>query len=295
MNGIVTESVANTVRQAFAFEVSKFPLTGPDGMRTPLYGLFRSDSSECVGGAVSQRYVPHTTEDVLALVEAAGEAWGGAASVRTYFRDGHYVAVQPTVEHRKSVINDRDAVWPRLVIRAPYGGEGSFSGSVGFYRDLCSNMSMLRRVSGTTVAIRHTSGLRSQMDELITSFGQLEAGWQNLTQVMAAMQERRVRLTDFLTQLYGEPDERNGRSRTMHRNRTEAIVSRLIRERARLGVETLSGDYIVSGWEAFNAVQGYVQHDSRRRGNPSDMARVVLAMNDSHVRRAEDLVYELAL
>jgi hypothetical protein len=45
----------------------------------------------------------------------------------------------------------------------------------------------------------------------------------------------------------------------------------------------------VSAWEAYNAIQGYVQHDASRRGNPSDIDRVILAAADPAVLRAEHL------
>ena len=73
MNEIIAYNVADKVRSAFNFSIDKFPLQGPDGMRTPFYGLFKSDDGQAVGyGSVSDRYTPHTTDHALALVEAAG-------------------------------------------------------------------------------------------------------------------------------------------------------------------------------------------------------------------------------
>lgn len=296
MNDMIEMTVADAVRADFNFSVDKFPLTGPEGLRTPHYGLFRSDTGECVGrNAVSARYEPHTTEDVLALVDAAGQAFGGVASVNTHFRNGHYVAVQPTKEYRQSIFGSRDNVFPRLIIDAPYGATGAFDATLGFYRDLCRNMSIMRQVEGSRVSIRHTSGLRDRMDELLAAFSQLEASWGNLAIVMRGMEERQVRLTDYLNAIYGTPDEREGRSLTIHKNRTEMIVRRLLKEQAMAGREPMGSDFVVTGWEAFNAVQGYVQHDATRRGRPSEMARIVMALNDNHVAHAERLVYEMAL
>ena len=58
--------VSDAVRAAFPFTVDKLPLGGPDGLRTPHYGLFRSDNAACVGVAVRKGYEPHTTDDVCA-------------------------------------------------------------------------------------------------------------------------------------------------------------------------------------------------------------------------------------
>ena len=291
-----TTLIDETVRNAFSFSVDKFPLAGPDGLRTPHYGLFRSDTGACIGrNSVSGRYVPHTTDDVLALVQTAGSAFGGVTAVSTHFSDGHYVAIQPAREHRVSIFGTLDNIFPRLMIDAPYGGLGSFTTTLGFFRDACRNMSIIRQVEGSQVAIRHTSGLRLQMDELRLAFGGLEAGWQNLAAVIHGMEERRVKMVDFLNAIYGTPDDREGRGLTIHRHRTEAIFRRLQKERLATGRPDVGSDFVVSGWEAFNAIQGYVQHDATRRGSPSEMARVVRAMHDGHVQRAERLVYEMAV
>lgn len=295
MNETITCNVADRVRAAFPFTVDKFPLQGPDGMRTPFYGLFKSDDGTAVGyGSVSDRYEPHTTEDINALVEAAGTAFGGVADVRCHFDHGHYVTVQPTKEQRLAVYGTKDNVFPRIVIDAGYGGQ-AFKASLGLYRDACRNMMILRQAEGTNVAIRHTSHLRLQMDELIATFASLEAGWGNLSLVVQQMQNREVRMVEFLNAIYGEPKSDEGRSVTMHKNRTEAIFRRLTSERMVTGRGPLGSDFVVSGWEAFNAVQGYTQHDSIRRGRPTEMERIVRALHDNRVAQAERLALTMAV
>ena len=295
MNGMTTCNVADKVRSAFNFSIDKFPLQGPDGMRTPFYGLFKSDDGQAVGyGSVSDRYTPHTTDDVLALVEAAGVAFDGVADVRCHFDHGHYVTIQPTKEKRLAVYGTKDNVFPRIVIDAGYGGQ-AFRASLGMYRDACRNMMILRMAEGTNVAIRHTSSLRLQMDELIATFASLEAGWGNLTTVVQQMQNREVQMVEFLNAIYGEPKNDEGRSVTMHKNRTEAIFRRLVSERMTTGRGPLGSDFVVSGWEAFNAIQGYVQHDSIRRGRPTEMERIVRALHDNKVAQAERLALTMAV
>ena len=71
------DNALETVQNTFDFSVDKFPLYGPDNMPTSHFGLFKSDSGECVGKTVSARYVPHTTDDILAITEAAAEAFEG--------------------------------------------------------------------------------------------------------------------------------------------------------------------------------------------------------------------------
>lgn len=301
MSIVTNQDLATRVREAFNFEVEKFPLQGPDGMKTPWYALFRSDTNSVVGnGSVTQRYVPHKTEDVCTLVEAAAEAFDGQIDLQTHFRDGHYVNVMPTNEGRLKVYGEADNAFPRIIINAGYDGR-SFSATLGYYRDACKNLAMMRKVSGTTVSIRHTSGLRDHLDELIATFNTLKESWGNLASVINRLQSQEVRMVDFLDSIYGRPsDEQLAavaagskiRAVTQHRNRTEAIWNRLNRERNLTGRPKLEST--VSAWEAYNAIQGYVQHDAQSKAEFSgSFDRILRASRDPHVRKAEELVLSM--
>lgn len=295
MSAVISSEITGKVMDAFNFGIGKFPLAGPDGMRTPWYGLFRSDTGEVVGtGSVTSRYQPHNTDDVIALVEASAAAFDGVADVQCHFRNAHYVAIQPTVEHRKAVFGTADNVFPRIIINFPYTMEACRA-SMGYYRDLCRNMHIMRSVRSTTVRIRHDSNLRSQMDDLIKTFGVLKESWGSLSAMIEELEGRRVNMVDFLNAMYAEPTEATSRAVTIHRNRTEAIFKRLASERYRSGRPALGQDWIVSGWEAFNAIQGYVQHDATRRSRQTPMDRLMLSSSDPAVIRAERLVMELAV
>ena len=131
-------SYKEDVQKAFNFQIEKHHLSGC-GVETPFFGLFRSDTMATVGHAVSRRYVPHTTDDVLALVESSSAAFGADCEVKCGFFNRHYVAIQPTREHRVSVYGTEDNIYPRVIVNAGYGGS-AFKVSVGYYRDLCRNM-----------------------------------------------------------------------------------------------------------------------------------------------------------
>ena len=52
---------------------------------------------------------------------------------------------------------------------------------------------------------------------------------------------------------------------------------------------------MVSAWEAYNAIQGYVQHDAQaKEGFKGDFDRILRASNSQEVRAAEKLALELA-
>jgi hypothetical protein len=291
MSTVSAPSTLDTVRDRFNFSIEKFPLGGPDGLRTPWYGLFRSDTNEVVGGgSVTAKYVPHTTDDVLALCEAASTVFEGVGEVNCYFRDGHYVFVQPSVEQRKEVFGTADNVWPRLMISAGYDGK-AFKASIGYYRDLCRNMHIIRAARETTVSIRHTCHLRSRMDELIGNFQTLQGSWKNVGIMIDRMENNRVSMVNFLDALYGKPDEASKRSMTEHRNRTEAIFRRLQNEVSRTGRDPIGSDFTVSGWMAFNAVQGYIQHEKTLKGRNKNAEgfNILRSLSDTVVQRAEEL------
>lgn len=285
---VVSDSVVDTVKSKFDFTVDKFPLSGPDGLKTPLYGLFRSDTMDYVGKPCSKHYVAHQSDDVLALVESAGEAFEGVGDVQCHFQNGHYVSIAPTTAQRRAIYGTSDNIFPRFIVNAGYDGR-AFSAIMGFYRDACSNLAMMRQIEGTSVSIRHGSGLREKMDDLIQTFSVLRESWATLGDVIAELQTREVRMADFLDQIYEQPAEDSKRGKTVHKNRTEAIFRRLSRERFTTGRGAMDSQFNVSAWEAYNAVQGYVQHDATRKGSPSDFARIIQASNDSAVKKAESL------
>ena len=284
---VVSDSVVDTVKSKFDFTVDKFPLSGPDGLKTPLYGLFRSDTMDYVGKPCSKHYVAHQSDDVLALVESAGEAFEGVGDVQCHFRDGHYVSIAPSRDQRRAIYGTSDNIFPRFIVNAGYDGR-AFSAIMGFYRDACSNLAMMRQIEGTSVSIRHGSGLREKMDDLIQTFSVLRESWATLGDVIAELQTREVRMAEFLDEVYGQPNEDSKRAITVHKNRTRSIWTRLNRERFMTQRPTMQ-DGRVSAWEAFNTVQGYVQHDKSRHGKPSDFARIIQASNDSAVKKAESL------
>jgi len=287
---IKSSEISETIRNTFNFSVDKFPLSGPDGMRTPEYGLFRDDTGEYVSGrAVRKGYVPHQSEHVVTISDAVGSLFQGDVDVRCHFKNGHYVSIMPTKEHRRAIFGTNDNIFPRFNIHANYG-TGAFNASLGIFRDACRNMAELHKVKGVKTTIRHSNGMLPKMDELIERFQGLQSQWDNVVEAVESMESNRVQLADFLKQIYGEPDkDASQRAVTMHANRTEAIFRRLRTERIRTQRPALTDDWMVSGWEAYNAVQGYVQHTMPRKGDPSDFARVISASTDTAVKKAEEL------
>ena len=283
--------IAGKIAAAFPFAVDKFPLHGPDNARTPHYGLFRDDTGECVGVACKKTYVPHTVDDVAALAEAAVDAFGGDSNVHCLFRDGHYVTVQPSRDHRAAIFGERDNIWPRLIVRAGYDGR-AFKATLGYFRDACRNLAIIQQVGSHSANIRHTHGLRDKLEELQHVFRRLAAGWDNVVATAQAMQQREVDLAQFLRGVYPLAEDATRRTRNTADRRNERIIRRIVRERLSTGrpdLRTHGRTYVVSAWEAFNGVQGYVQHEMPRHGSPNDMTRAIVALDDAAVDRALQL------
>ena len=281
------------ITEAFPFTVDKRRLYDPEGGPTDIFGLFRSDNGQQVGNAVSAGYEPHTTDDILALTEAVSHRFDGRIEVKCHFRDGHYVSIQPTQEERLSLFGGRDNVFSRYLLKGRYNGVADTV--VGMFRDLCKNLAELSQVEGTTTSIRHTSGLRPKMDDLIRTFQELEGSWATMEGLIRNMAERKVRIADFLNEIYPQPEaDASQRSVTIHSNRTELIVNRLMQEHSRLGLGSIRANSDVSAWLAFNAVQGYVQHEKSRNGDPTRFDRMLMANNDPVVKRAETLALTMA-
>lgn len=274
--------IRETLTQAFPFSVDKFPLSGPDGMNTPHYGLFRSDTSDNVGNAVRAGYTPHTLDDVATLAEAAGIAFGedSLPRIRCHWRNGHYVTIAPSDEFRQSIFGTADNIFPRFIVSAGYGGT-AFSASLGLYRDCCRNLAMLQPAGERVNAkIRHTHSLRPRLAELVRTFQRLAGKWSDVAETARHLDTVEVDLLSFVSEVLGS-------------NRNDAVSRRIYRER-QLTDRPLGSLATVTAWEAYNGVQGYVQHETRRRGRPSDMERALAALSDPAVNRAMQHAIALA-
>lgn len=284
---VQTASIIDRVTQFFP-EVNKLPLFGPEGMPTSHYGLFNMTTGMAFGPAVTNVYQPHGTADVVALLEAAETVFGDTADIQMGWNGGHFLSIQPTKEERANIFDrGNDPVWMRLVIRAPYGER--FRASVGVWRDACRNLHIMRQVDGTSVAIRHTSELRPKMNDLIEDFGALRGGWAALVARLRQLEAMQVSTAAFLDQMFPSSPDASERAQAMAKSRIESIIRRIQRERVATGRQS-SDLHTVTGFEAYSAIQGWVQHDRKRKGRVGDFDRVVLAMDDRTVAQAEEVL-----
>lgn len=289
---VTANKVADTINGAYPFTCDMLPLSGPDRIPTPFHGMFRSDRTgldSMVGYPVSPSYQPHTIDDVIAITEAGTHAFPGSElDISCCFRNGHIVTVGPTVDCRRSIRSEREGLFPRFGIDAGIGGS-SLDINLFLHRDNCDNMIMISTEGSFSRKVRHTTNMRVRMPELIEEFRELGAQWENMIDIVAQMEARTVMVADFLKEVFQEPSEQDSkRVHTSYYSRMQEIMNRLLRDRSQMGY--MDGNLEqATAWEAFNAVQGYVQHDQNRRGQPSQMDRAIMSTKSEYVRTALEL------
>ena len=301
--------ISSTVAAAFNFNIDKRPLVAlKDGwnaenglaqqaLQTGHFGLFRSDTNECVGNTVKENYVQHQSEDVIAATEAAATAFDGEVEVLCHFKNAHLVHVRPTREHRVEIYGKVDNIFPVMGIRGGLDGRG-FQAWLGFGRDMCRNMAELKSVAETRISIHHNLNLRHHMDDLISQFQGLKMNWKTVVSKVNVMESNTFDIDWFLGNLYPEPaeDAKKGKV-TSHENRLRDIKRRLSNEMFKSGRSTSHvswnhNDQIrgeVSAWMLYNAVQGYVQHDGRGAGSRTEFQGMIKSNGSGIVGKAERL------
>lgn len=304
------------IREEFNFEVTKEPVvwaekaeydddgvcTNAKDLATGLYVLKRSDRSGVAARvgkqSVTEQYHPHTTDDVVALGEAA-QAVFGDLEVECFFKDGQYVIAQPTAAERRQIHGTADSIWQRIVIKASYDME-AFKAAIGFHRDACSNLVMIECVAGVSASIQHRSNLREDMDKLIANFEMLKDGWEGIVDKIQKWATVNISLEEFLKRFLGEEPEWkdkdagvSGRKRTVWLNKRDRIIERIDEDRRALGQPTLLARPAVNAWEVYNAAQGYIQHDTTMKGKPGSLERACRSIGDKRIRKIENIVDDL--
>jgi len=298
MSTAFVSTVENKIRETFG-ETMKLPLMGPDNMPTPHYGICRTDiegREAWFPRTMKKGYQEHTLDDVVEIcrIAAAGFdlpddqikvdcCWG---------KNGHRVSIAPTRDHRRTLANNEgDSLWPRFILRADFGFK--FVASAGMFRDACSNLQMMRRVEGTTISLRHSSGFRDHFDETVSEFRSLAAKYDNIVEAASALNERRVSTAEFIAEMFPSPDDDATKAKkSRHIAQVEKMINRLTREQALTG--SIVDPAKATGWELANMVTGFVQHDKTRVGKLNKSERAFLAIEDSLCDKAWDLAHHMS-
>lgn len=296
-------SIRERIENTFPFTVDKLPaaVAHDDGTHTQSgqYFLARSDRPTepriVRGPSVSERYQPHTREDIVLLAEAAASAYpdhgGWGASVRCSWRYGHIIEIAPSKEHRYRAAVE-DTVYPRIWIRGRYDQcSTEFQG--GLYREMCKNLLMPQLVEGMRRKFQHVGPISDRMAELGDHLQAMAGQWQDLRQWVCDLSEQRHELGQFLRDVYGTPEENaSPAKRTNWETRVSDIFRQLSKERQAQGRDLVldNGRAMATGWEVFNLIQNWSQTRQRRAPGTDQLQRAIAASSDQYVRRAEQLL-----
>lgn len=305
MTAFVSADAVQTVRDRFNFNVVKRPMVmmlGTEAIETPCFGLFRDDNWKFVGApgnTVSKQYVPHTTDDVISLVDATASVFEDSeVSCKCHWRDGHYVTIAPGKEYRRSIAGS-DVIFPRLIIRAMYDGQ-AYKVSFGTFREKCANLMMTQKVAGLSVSIRHMSNLRDNIDDLLSDMSSFDGKWDELVNHWENLRAiENVNIDHFLTTAFAPPKETDSDNiKTRYIGMLKSMKIRLIGERYAL-TGSRGDESKANAWEMYNSVQGYMQHDMTRKNQATPFDRMLLVNKSSDkafkdVTRVENMLLQMA-
>lgn len=294
MTTITKTEAAAQIAATFAEvgEVEKFPCRTIDDTPCPFYALLDSQGRPVGKRSVGKDYTPHQYgRDLAPIVDLALGAFESIGNVRAWWSGtGHVVRILPSDQYRREVYGT-DTLVPCLQIRADYFGSPMIS--VGGYRDLCSNLHMLSMVRGTTAKLRHTSGLPIRAEIVQRQIRDTLAAFDGTMTKVREAAGQVVNLADFYREVYpmsAAAAEGSGRANTIQRNRLDALVARLMRERRITGTPAGVGTNQATAWEAYNSVQGYEQHEASPSVTGTE-ERIERAATAPAVRRAEALAF----
>tara|TARA_X000001388_G_scaffold62076_1_gene47802 strand:- start:128 stop:1057 length:930 start_codon:yes stop_codon:yes gene_type:complete len=290
----------------FPFEVYKAPLKhNIDNCiyDTAYHGLFRNDTNRQVSTkTVTDRYVPHTTEDIKKIVTDCimafdSDVYGMLTGIKAWFNKGHYVCIAPPLDYRRQM-HRGDTIYPRVHVYAPLGGAGSVLINCGFWREKCGNLAQPVCVKGIKLNFRHTSSLENNIENLNQEV--LRNSWLTLKNRARDMDRSSHKFEDAMNVIFNEPT--TARTKTRHTNRIAAIAKRIMDEREYHNqTGRHEGLNYISGWELYNGIQGYYQHDAPMRSATTQIAerrelidntawiRMLKTSKNKHVIAAEEL------
>lgn len=244
----------------------------------------RSNTKTPIGRPVSSGYTPHTLEDIVALATTAQDALGCDARAKCHWSDGHFLSIQPTKDERLQCIAD-DSLFKRIRLTARYGGLSPLIGNAGLFRDRCTNLMEITTVKAARMAIRHTANLPNRVDELLMKFNTLTDSWQHSVATIDKMASNRVNLGEYVDAIWNV-DREELEHTTRADNRAKDVLTRYRDEGNRVHSNS-AFDVNANGWQAFNAVQGYVQH--KGTGTSYSLGNAFSALDNPRVKRAEEL------
>ncbi len=282
------------LEDAFDFDVIKRRMYDPDMKTTPHYGLekFHSVSKrEWLPHTFKEGYIPHTLDHVKNLVRAYEYAVGSIGDVQCAWDNAHVVVLRSLPGH--SVDINGHVVEPTMMIRAGYDSTAVVS-RLGLFNHVCANgLFNLDRDRSMSTRITHNAMMEGRIETLARSIEGLSDRVEEAVGAVRTASTVNVSLSEFVREVYPLSTDASSRTRYNYESRVESIMMRVIRERAIRGFSLLecSGNPKVSAFDAYNAIQGYEQHQARRKNVKNTTERMVRAVDNKFVRKAASLAF----
>lgn len=269
----------------------QYPHPVLEGELSDTFGCFRSDTWQEIGGTVKKNYVPPTRAQLISLAMAATEAFEGAPVEvsAAIFRNGYYTTIQPTKEWRVEIA-EGDTVFPVLTAQMQFGGTGRDLINLGCQRDMCANLQMMRSVAQWNQRIRHSSDHGNFMEQAINDCSKLAQNFENFIETMKMLNDSKIDFGELINVVFHQRlASIKGDKLPKQTARTfRAIQNRYNAEAEKLGDRLLtSTNTEANAWLAYNAVQGYFQHDANHRVASNKYEQALVANSKMEVETAE--------
>lgn len=251
--------------------VSKIPYTNPHpdflGSKTGVYGCFRDDTGEPLGGIVKENYVLPTRDQLVQVSMAACQAFDGMdVDVQaSMYKASYQCTIKPTADFRREVFQG-DTVCPLFQVSLNFAGTGTDNIHMGMFRDACDNLMMMRTLSSWTKKIRHSSSHNRLFEKAVTDCNSLAGDFDNFVERAQQLQQTEVNMQEMVESIFADRIKDNKASKQL-KSALREIFERYNDEAEASDIQKIGvdGNWVANGWLAYNALQGYYQHDSPRR------------------------------
>lgn len=252
--------------------------------------IYHLQTMKQIGRPVSAGYELHTVDDMVTLANTAQDVIGENLDMRCSWSDGQIISLAPSRNAQMQYAIDK-TIFKRLFIMGKYGGLSPLCGSAGLYVHECTNMMELASISSARMTIRHTRNLPNRVDELVMKFNRITNSWELSQEHINNMALKTVNLGHYVDDVWNVDREKLEHT-TRADNRARAIAQRYRNEQPpHFNPTSMHPNHLtVDGFSAFNAVQGYIQHNGIE--NTRNMSRAFKTLDSPRVKRAEQLILE---
>lgn len=296
------KQIVNSVADVMDVLEVKFPHTTIDnlydsqGNKLPIKGVFYRDQEEArlfgsndrlvVYHSKGEDYYFQSREDAIdqaIMAFQSVKAMGGdAIEMVATFNKGYSVSFTQKIERKdRKFMFENDIIFPTYNFNFSY--DSVSRGGGGCDRFCCSNLITTTRVAGFSFSFRHTKNAGERMIAIQAGIADIANNWGAFLQHCEMMGKKSVNLLDVYSRVWGDKPGKEGRKLTVWNDRLGDMQTRLNRESSLLGLSP------ANGWLVFNAVQGYLQHDTTRKVD-NVLVRADQANNSKELLQVESLI-----